>query len=62
MTKPMKPPLIRRLSRIEAWRKARHRKAMRSGDIAKAMRAAHLYVASAARANGLLSSMVQPYT
>lgn len=62
MTKRWKSPLILRLSRIEAWRKVRFKSAIQSRDTAKAMRAANLYTAAAARANGLLGSMVGPDT
>ncbi len=56
----MKPPPILRLSRIERWRKARFKSAIRSRDTAKAARAADLWTIAAARANGLLGSLIQP--
>jgi len=57
----MKSPTILRLSRIERWRKARFKSAIRERDTAKAMRAANLWTIAAARANGLVSTAVQPY-
>ncbi|MCS3731212.1 hypothetical protein [Bradyrhizobium betae] len=62
MTKRWKSPLILRLSRIEAWGKARFKSAIQSRDTAKALKAANLYTAASARANGLLGSMIRPDT
>lgn len=61
MAKPWKTPTPLRLRRVEMWRKERFKRAIRSGDTAKALRAANLYTATAARASAATLAMVSGY-
>jgi hypothetical protein len=68
LAKTWKTPEILRLSRIEAWRKARYERAMADPNIAlndpnraKAIHAAELYTAVAVRNDGIALSSVSTY-
>jgi hypothetical protein len=61
MAKPWKTPLPLRLRRIVLWRKERFNRLKRSGDIAKALRAADLYTAASAQSYATLGSKVTGY-
>jgi hypothetical protein len=43
MTKPFRVPRINRIERIGQWAQARHRRAMDTGDLPSAFRAAELW-------------------
>ena len=62
MAKAWKTPTILRLSRIEEWRRERFERAMRDGDYNTAKRAADLYTAVSARADGIALGSVRPYS
>ncbi len=66
--KPWQTPEILRLSRIEAWRKARFERAMNDPNIAmndpdraKAIRAAELYTAASGLGGRVALSSISPY-
>jgi hypothetical protein len=61
MAKPWKTPMPLRLRRVEMWRKERFQRPIRSGDTSKAVRAANLYTATAARASTTALAMVNGY-
>jgi len=61
MPKPMKSITYVRLMRIEQWREARYRRALRSGDFATAKLATDLYMQALARMHGNAPSTIQTY-